>query len=237
MNKKLSNVFMGALILAVALLAEPSGGQAYTYNDLGSSGTQSLNDVWNMIPTNKGNTVDEHSPLIGGFSIDRIFGYDGDPGDQNYNTIFADYNAVGFVSFVNFHTTNPIKLTGVNLFASYDYDTGVRGMSSFSLLYSLDKGSTWQFLINNFVTKDNNTDRYTVVGTSYRAMAANFTFDEITAQYFRAEFTQYADKAGVRVNELDAIGTVVLPAQVVPLPGALLLLGGSLLRLARRRQG
>lgn len=233
MNKNLMKLWLGALILTVAFLVGPSGALAYTYTDLGSGGTASYTDAWNMIPTNQGNTVDNNSALVGGFFIERIFGMiEGATSDSDSNTIFADNNPAGTVSFVNFHTNAPITLGGVNLFASYDYSSGVRGMSHFSLAYSTNNGNTWQYLIDNFITKDSNTDRYTIIGSHYRAMAANFTFDPVTASYFRAEFTQYYAGAGVRVNELDAITTVV-PA---PLPGTFLLLGGGLLGLAAWRR-
>jgi len=233
MKKNLMNVGMGGLILILVLLIGPAGAQAYTYTDLGSGGTQSLDDVWNIIPTNKGNTVDSHSSLISGFFIDRIFGMVAEAKtDQDSNTIFADGFGAGTVSFVNFHTTAPITLGGVNLFASYDKPDAGRAMSHFSLKYSTDNGTSWKNLIDNFVTKDNSLDRYTIDGETYRAMAAQFTFDPVTASYFRAEFTQYLNGSGVRVNELDAIGTVA----PVPVPGTFLLLGGGLLLLAWRRQ-
>lgn len=232
MKKRLGKVWLGALILTLASLGGPPGAGAYTYTDLGSGGSQSLTDAWNIIPTNQGNTVANYSPLISGFSIDRIFGMiAGARTDQDSNTIFQDGSAAGTVTNVNFHTSAPITLGGVNLFASYDMPSTDRAMSHFSLFYSTDSGTTWKPLIDNFVVKDELVDRYTIMGDGYRGMAANFTFDPITASYFRAEFTQFLNGAGVRVNELDAITTTV-----VPLPGTFLLVGGGLLLLAWRRR-
>ena len=223
--------------LSVAVLAGVSAAQAYTYMDLNNLGglqLMSYDDPWNIIPKNQGNTIDGNSYVLSGFTIERIFGWqNSNYEDAKYNTIFNDGQPQGTVNFVNFHTNQSITLSGVNLFAAYDIIERevYRAMSSFSLYYSND-GNTWNPIISGFVTYDplNSTNRYTIPGSTWQAMAAGFTFDPVTASYFRAEFVQYGKGQwqGVRVCELDAV--------VVPLPAAVWLLGSGLLALAGTRR-
>ena len=228
MGSYLGKTIFGVLVLSFSVLACFSAVHAYTYTDLGNMELMSWNDPWNISPNNPaGNQIDASSPTIDNpdFGPARLFGYEWPATDGHFNTIFQDGNLDPKV--VQWHTVQAITLTGVNLFASLDKATLDRVISHFSLFYSMDDGDTWNPIIENFATGvgSNNQGHYSIVGPDYWAMAAGFSFDPVTASYFKAEFTQLSN-SGARVCELDAI-----TGSVVPLPGAVWLLGSGLLGL------
>ncbi|MFA5110448.1 MAG: VPLPA-CTERM sorting domain-containing protein [Desulfobaccales bacterium] len=198
-------------------------------------GLMTYNDLWNISPNNPaGNQIDSYSLTIGdpGFGPTRTFGYSGAEGDSNYNTIFADGQTAGEVKYIEWHTATDITLYGVNLFASLDWNYGDpgRAISNFSLSYSLDQGQSWIPIIDNFATLvgQNDQGRYTVADLFWaRGLAAGFSFAPVTASYFQAGFTQLTT-SGARICELDAV--------VVPLPGAVWLLGSGLMGWAGWRR-
>lgn len=225
---------VGVLALSLALGLTFSGAQAYTYTDLKDMDLINYDDVWNIEPTNiAGNQIKSNSSTIGtppDFGPTRTFGKERDStSDGGSNTIFQNGTNT---KFIHWQTPQNITLTGVNLFASLDWKGAgdpERAISTFSLAYSLDDGTTWTYLVDNWATKVGTGDPglYTNPGgLTWRGLAAQFTFDPVTASLFKAEFTQYLG-SGARVVELDAIGSIA-PA---PVPGALLLLGSGLLGL------
>jgi hypothetical protein len=230
---KIMFVFMAMALMVMACFSTSHA--AYVYTDLANMNLMSYIDLWNIDPTNvAGNQVISSSSTISSspnFGPTRSFGYvTGDNGDGDANTIFNDGTDVKYITW---HTAQPIRLTGVNLFASLDWNSGNpgRAISKFSLFYSLNQGATWTAIVDNFATNvgQSQQDAYSVVGATSRGMAAKFTFDPVTASYFKAEFTQFKG-SGARVCELDAIGSAV------PLPGAVWLLGSGLLSLAGWRR-
>lgn len=239
MKKFLKFAFWGFLVLSSALIGY-SLAQAYVYTDLNNMSLMTYTDAWNIDPTNvAGNVVDSSSLTIStppDFGPTRTFGMVSGGRDGDSNTIFQDGTGVKFISW---HTPNPIKLTGVNLFAYCDVYNNTnqgRAITNFSLSYSLNQGSTWIPIVNNFATDVSQYDRgaYTVyTSVSWWGMAANFAFDPVTASYFKAEFTQWSlpggATPGARVCELDAI------TSAVPIPGAVWLLGSGLAGLGLMR--
>jgi hypothetical protein len=104
-------------------------------------------------------------------------------------------------------------------------------VSEFRLYWSATGAAgTWNELVN-FGTNVGDPDygAYTRTGNDIW-MAANFTFDPVTAAYFRAEFMP-AVSTSARVCELDAIGSVV----PVPAAGWLFASGLAGLAVVRRR--
>jgi hypothetical protein len=145
--------------------------------------------------------------------------------DAGSNTIFDDGTDTKSVVW---QTTQPITLYGVNIFSSNDSQYGPgRAIKTFSLYYFDDASQQWMAIISNYdtgVVSSTNQGEYTIfIAGSANGWAGNFMFDPVTASKFKAEFTQF-NLSGARVNELDAI-------TAVPIPAAVWLLGSGLIGL------
>jgi hypothetical protein len=187
-------------------------------------------DLWDVI---QGTVVtDSSGALLGSWSSDprNMFGgtYGSGPADLTNNTIFQDHQPAGYVHWVNWSTSAPVTLQSFNLVAGHDYDSGLnpygeyrdinyRGISRFRLFWG-DGSGTWTLLYDHTVNPVQDQGGHPTyggganyTGLGYLELSANVPLT--TAQYFRAEFTQYGsgsnlfgDAQGPRILELDGYG-------------------------------
>lgn len=208
-------------------------------------------DLWDV---SRGTSVTGTSgALTGGWSSDarNMFGgtFGSGPSDVLNNTIFKDYQAAGFVHWVNWQTPAPITLQSFNLVAIHDYgqnpyefrDINYRGISRFKLFWGAGSSGPWTLLYDNTVNPVLDSGNHPTYGGGANYAQLNWLelFANVpltTAQYFRAEFTQYGngsraygDAQGPRIYELDGYAPTTPP---VPEPATMLLLGSGLVGLA-----
>jgi len=205
---------MGAVLGVLGLLPVSSPAQTYT---------TSANDLWDV---SQGTVVTATSGANAPYSdIRDMFGgqfSEDEPGD----TIFADGQPPGFVHFVEWQTAAPVTVSSFVLFASGDgpADSNQREFSQFVLKAKSSPAATnFDLMLYTLVVTNH---PYTFVDPVHLALvAANIT--PVTAQSFRAEFTQYTAGRGYdgpRVIELDGFGPnppviVTQPANTVTITG------------------
>ncbi|MFC1823268.1 PEP-CTERM sorting domain-containing protein [Thermodesulfobacteriota bacterium] len=173
--------------------------------------------------------------------------FDGNEGGYGYetgNALFADGFTAGTVHRVEWSTATAITMRSFNLIAYHDFDTrdiNDRGFSDFSLSYH--NGSSWVQAFTWAYSNPNGDFHYGGgpsyqfnpdphdMARSYLELTENLS-STITAQNFRAEFTQY-NTGGPRIIEMDAYSS----AQPIPEPATMLLFATGLVGLAgfRRR--
>jgi hypothetical protein len=167
----------------------------------------STNDLWDI---SQGSVVTGTSGVNAPFSdIRDMFGgqfSEEEPG----NTVFADGKPVGFVHYVEWQTTAPVTVGSFVLFASGDgagapFPTQ-REFAQFALKAKSSPAATNYDLTLYTLVVTNHP--YTFLDPAHYALVApNIT--PVTAQYFRAEFTQYDAGNGYdgpRIVELDGFG-------------------------------
>jgi hypothetical protein len=119
------------------------------------------------------------------------------------DTLFADGNNEPFTHYVEFSTASPVTVSEIRLFAGGDgpFFSYQREFNSFTLKAKGSGSSTYNLTLATLTP----THPYTFVDAD-TALVLDATFSPVTAQHFRAEFTQYdsgTDFEGPRVVELD----------------------------------
>lgn len=168
----------------------------------------SADDAWDV---SQGTVITQFTPNPGlPGNGPGMFGGDAGEGSpfavERFNTVFPDLLPAGTVHSIEWSTASPITLTGYHLQAARDGSNG-RSFSLFRLL--ADTGSGF-VLISSVDT----TALYTG-GPAALELDLTQTLPAVTAQSFRAEFTQATGlfgQSGPRVVELDAITAVPEPA-------------------------
>lgn len=215
-----------AFVLCAALLLL-AWGRTGAYAEL----NMDYNDMWDITaPHTDRVTITASGPGSLIFPAERSFGHGAGTGDSQYNTIFSDSGSAGTIDYVEWQCQNPVTLGEFHLFASRDwvYEHWNRQFSEFNLYYWDD--TAWQLI--KHLNTDDLYGQYDPASPNYLAVAVN-DFAPVTAQKFRYEVVQtYTSQygyvwGGPRVCELDGYSSVV-----IPIPGAVWLLGSSLLGLA-----
>jgi hypothetical protein len=219
-----------AALMAGAVVLFLAAGGTGAFADL----NMDYNDMWDVTaPHTDRVTITNSGPVGLIFPADRSFGHAAGTGDSNYNTIFGDSAAAGTMHYVEWQCQTPVTLAEFHLFASRDWINGHwnRQFSEFNLYYW--DNTAWQ-LIKHLDT-DALYGQYDPSIPGFLAVAVN-DFAPVSAARFRYEVEQTATSqynwlwGGPRVCELDGYSSVV-----IPLPGAVWLLGSGLLGLAGLR--
>ena len=139
--------------------------------------------------------------------------------NESGNTLFADGQESGSLSWITWKTAAVVQFGPINLIAFHDFDDGAiegRGFRSANFYYG--DGSIWTPFLT-IATTDPDGDGYYGGGPSYPPdpndphninrsfLEAYLTLNApVSAQYFKAEFEQAGGTswAGSRVCELDA---------------------------------
>jgi hypothetical protein len=195
----------------------------------------SSNDLWDISQGSQvtaHSTVHHHTGLMGMFGwssdIRNMFGgYYGQSSfggwGPHYETYFDQDCVAGTIHWVQWQTPSIITLRSFNLVAMHapppqDIRHAGLGFSQFRLQWSDTAGGPWTTLYE-LTDSDPDGDLYygggpTYSEANYLELAVNVA--PTTAQYWRAEFVQYADSgyydSGVRINELDGYDTFLFKA-------------------------
>ncbi len=164
----------------------------------------STTDLWDI---SQGTIITTNSPLYPGGDARDIFG--GTFGSPEVGKVlFSDSNPGGFTNFVEWKTVAPVTVGSCALFA-YGDGPALANEREFSRLVLKAKSSA---AATNFdLTLYSATEPHPYVfvdATNFALIVTNIA--PVTAQYFRAEFVQYAAGRGFdgsRVMELDGFAT------------------------------
>jgi hypothetical protein len=201
--------------------------------------TPSASDLWDV---SQGATVTGTSGVVTGAcasNAGNMFGGNiGGPSclpDVGVNAVFQDFQAAGFLHWVEWRTAAPVTLGSFNLVASHDSgfdgfnqrNINYRGFRTFRL-YSGDGAGNWTLLYT--YTADPDSDLDYGGGPNFPAqnlLELTASVTPTVAQYFRAEFVQYGtgsppsaygDAQGPRIHELDGYAPQVVPVTAQPIP-------------------
>ncbi|MCL4179684.1 MAG: hypothetical protein KJ072_18290 [Verrucomicrobia bacterium] len=188
---------LAAAFAVIAILEVPAA------DDSGSQG-----DLWDL---SNGTAVTLASSVTAGFDTRDIFGgvYSGPAPGQ---CVFADGQAPGFVHFLEWRTAVPVEVGKMVLHASGD---GIpfenqREFARFVLKAKLPGASAFEQVLIDYTP----THPYSFLEPTAGLVLSN-TIAPVTAQDFRAEFTQFDTGSGFdgpRIKELDAFPPDCSPA-------------------------
>lgn len=129
------------------------------------------------------------------------------------HVIFQDNQPRGFVHFVEWMTTAPDTIAGIQLELAHDYsgDANVRGISEFSLYARNTETNQFDHLVFEYFPANPYSDGIAPAGGAIRTNAFSgelylcVEFEPVTAQEFRAEFVRFGEglHTGPRIIELD----------------------------------
>jgi hypothetical protein len=154
-------------------------------------------DVWDV---SQGASVTSSSPTIYNSSASNMFG--GSSGVELPNTLWSDSYGAGQVHWVEWQTADPVTVRRFNLVASHEDPYTRRSFDHFSLYAWSDGG--WVQLYDNAVPIPYGGGP-TYTGLTYLELNEGVA-NVVSAQQFRAEFTQYGNvyaARGPRILELD----------------------------------
>ncbi len=166
----------------------------------------STNDLWDI---SEGTVVTGTSGVNWPFSdIRDMFGGTFSPVEPG-NTVFDNSQPPGFVHYVEWQTFGPVTVNSFALFAAGDGPVYLneREFSKFVLKAKSSAAAT-NFDLTLYELDVTNHPYNFVDPTDQALVVTNIT--PVTAQYFRAEFTQYTAGRGYdspRIIELDGFGT------------------------------
>ncbi len=185
----------------------------------------STNDLWDI---SQGSVVTNypsgaHVPYS---DIRDMFGGEFSPVEPG-TTVFDDGRAAGFVHYVEWQTPGPVTVSNFNLFAVGDgaQFNNEREFSQFVLKAKSSPAAT-NFDLTLYTLVVTNHPYTFVDPVNFALVSTSIT--PVTAQYFRAEFTQYTAGRGFdgpRIIELDGFGPnppviVMQPTNQVTMAGA-----------------
>lgn len=159
-----------------------------------------------LFDISKGSVVVASSPIWGSFESAAMFGGES-PSPETGSTVFADGAEEGSVHWIEWKTATPILLEEIKLYASGDPAIYLheREFSKFVLkAKSSPESSSYDVIVYSFETRH----PYTWVDEPSRLLV-NTLVSPVTAQHYRAEFTQWNAGRGYdgpRIIELDGFG-------------------------------
>jgi sugar lactone lactonase YvrE len=197
------------------------GGSGNTYSVLVSNAqgsTNSANAILTVVPAilpstadlwdiSQGSVVTGTSGINGGSDARDMFGGEFSTVETG-NTVFADRQPAGFVHYIQWQTAAPVTVNSFNLFAAGDGSAllNEREFSQFVLKAKSSPATTNYDLTLYTLVVTNHP--YTFADPNHQALVST-SIVPVTAQYFRAEFTQYNAGRGFdgpRIVELDGFG-------------------------------
>src|ERR1044071_6742698 len=170
----------------------------------------SNSDLWDI---SRGTLIVANTPMRPGSDPRDMFGgnFTTIP-TENGRTLFSDSQAAGFVHSIEWSTLTPVTIGSFSLFAAGDGPAfnNEREFAHFNLwAKSTPSSSTYDLLLYSY----DPTHPYTFIDASnFALLVQNIT--PVTAQFFKAEFTQFTGGRGFdgpRIMELDGFA--------VPEPG------------------
>lgn len=167
------------------------------------------NDVWDV---SQGNVVTDNSTTLIS-DIRGMFGFVNPNSVEPGTVIFQDSQPLGTVHFVEWMTTAPNTITGIQLAIAHDgnSDASRRGISEFSLYAKSTETNQFDQLVFQYFPANPYGDSIAPPGGAVRTNVSSnelylcATFEPVTAQELRAEFVQFGEGlyTGPRVMELD----------------------------------
>jgi hypothetical protein len=175
-------------------------------------------DLWDI---SQGSVVTASSPLLGTADRRNMFGGNFGSVEDGTRTLFSDAQPAGFVHFVEWQTPAPVTVGSFALFADGDGPqfNNEREFAKFVLKAKSNTNSTNYDLV--LYSQDVTNHPYVFVDALSRAFLVT-NIIPVTAQQFRAEFTQYTAGRGLdgpRIWELDGFAPTGGPSCLTPPSG------------------